>query len=853
MTIDALINLPARTQTESVFSNNADNIWPQLNTFGSQVNAAGVDIVARQADVTAKQSAAATSASTATTQANLATAASAAAQAAANTAGAVAWVSGATYAVGDLAYSPINFANYRRKVSGAGTIDPSLDKTNWANAAANTGIETGALLPMPIVGTPQNVLTINDSGYLKAGVQVTRASAISAGYDVTELESKSACSPMSATIPFVSTDMAFGAGVFVIVGTTGQIATSADGITWATRTSGTTDNLNVIEFVNGLFVASGTNWLGSSPDGITWTARTCPVSGSLKTAISFINGKYVIGCNTGSSVNMIQWSTDLATWTAFTGAKINQPNNVVFFIDKFYWVNSAGDTIAMDLSGAPKIVDTQSTIGGVMSVMNGTLFKFATTGTTGRKTADGVTWSNFTCNTASVSGGYSAPTFLRGGSTGIYANSVYVATSSGGFIQSSPDGITWTNRAITGQANVIYYLGGQFLAIGGTTYTGSAIKTSTDGITWTNRSIAGDVNAIAYSGSIYVAVGQNGANQIINSSTDGATWTNRLNNSISDAFSDVVYGNGTFVAMATNGSGYIYYSTNGTTWSYSTIAGVGSYAWNTIKFLNGYFIITSASIGKIYYSTDGINWTLASSILTPSATYNNSQSTATIADFSNGKYWGFSSSILTVGTSINNWFISYNNNGFAASTTVKIKSSGNRLLAFGSCLASYNTAGSLLVSGDGVAWSSLQRPSDLTTDASIPSDFTFANNNFVITFGNKVSSSADGSSWVSTTMQSATTAVYGLAYGGGTWWFTGNNGYAYTTTNLSTYATRYGASTTPLTIVPVKACYGNGIFIGLNVSTGTSISISPDGYTGNIGVPVSLQVTTGITYYLKVK
>jgi len=45
---------------------------------------------------------------------------------------AIAWVSGTTYAIGDRRYSPIDFATYRRKTSGAGTTDPSADATNWA-------------------------------------------------------------------------------------------------------------------------------------------------------------------------------------------------------------------------------------------------------------------------------------------------------------------------------------------------------------------------------------------------------------------------------------------------------------------------------------------------------------------------------------------------------------------------------------------------------------------------------------------------------------------------------------------------------------------------------------------------
>lgn len=54
------------------------------------------------------------------------------AESAAGSAGAVVWVSGSSYSSGNVVYSPINFQNYRRKTNGSGTVDPSLDATNWA-------------------------------------------------------------------------------------------------------------------------------------------------------------------------------------------------------------------------------------------------------------------------------------------------------------------------------------------------------------------------------------------------------------------------------------------------------------------------------------------------------------------------------------------------------------------------------------------------------------------------------------------------------------------------------------------------------------------------------------------------
>lgn len=42
------------------------------------------------------------------------------------------WVTGTTYAYGYEVFSPIDFQTYRRKVAGAGSIDPSADTTNWS-------------------------------------------------------------------------------------------------------------------------------------------------------------------------------------------------------------------------------------------------------------------------------------------------------------------------------------------------------------------------------------------------------------------------------------------------------------------------------------------------------------------------------------------------------------------------------------------------------------------------------------------------------------------------------------------------------------------------------------------------
>jgi hypothetical protein len=81
-----------------------------------------------------------------------------AALAATSAANASIWVSGQTYEIGVVRFSPINFLSYRRKTAGAGTTDPSLDATNWAQVAGTgdvsitgTQILTNKTLTNPVI------------------------------------------------------------------------------------------------------------------------------------------------------------------------------------------------------------------------------------------------------------------------------------------------------------------------------------------------------------------------------------------------------------------------------------------------------------------------------------------------------------------------------------------------------------------------------------------------------------------------------------------------------------------------------------------------------------------------------
>lgn len=119
----AITPLPALDRTSATFRDDVDTFFgAQLPSFVTEANTLIATVNAAESGVNA-------SASSARDAANIAIGASQAA-------GAAVWASGTGYAVGDACYSPINFQTYRRKTSGAGTVDPSADSTNWAVLAA---------------------------------------------------------------------------------------------------------------------------------------------------------------------------------------------------------------------------------------------------------------------------------------------------------------------------------------------------------------------------------------------------------------------------------------------------------------------------------------------------------------------------------------------------------------------------------------------------------------------------------------------------------------------------------------------------------------------------------------------
>jgi predicted RecA/RadA family phage recombinase len=178
----------------------------------------------------------------------------------------------------------------------------------------------------------------------------------------------------------------------------------------------------------------------------------------------------------------------------------------------------------------------------------------------------------------------------------VYATGTFVAVGNGGFVMSSSDGITWTNRtAPGGNTNTwrgVAYGNGIFVAVSsdGT----NRVMTSPDGITWTLRTAAAanSWNSVTYGNNLFVAVSSFATGNNVMTSPDGITWTSRTNAS-DNYWQYVTYGNGLFLAVAYSGinSSLVMTSPDGITWTSRTPANSMNNFYSVV-YGNGLFVLT---------------------------------------------------------------------------------------------------------------------------------------------------------------------------------------------------------------------------------------------------------------------
>lgn len=200
----------------------------------------------------------------------------------------------------------------------------------------------------------------------------------------------------------------------------------------------------------------------------------------------------------------------------------------------------------------------------------------------------------------------------------VWAGTQFVALWSGGTdVLTSPDGLTWTTHsavaasdAYSTSARAIIYAGGKIVAAGQ-----HYIQTSTDGITWTNianPSTNLSSPSIDWDGTRYLVIGSSASETSVIESTNGTTWSSVA---FGGALAGVTINSPTIAASASTGVSVItgtvssaqayYYSTDGVTW-------VATSAPNAFSFRSmwsdGITIFVNMSDGSVYGTTNGSTW-----------------------------------------------------------------------------------------------------------------------------------------------------------------------------------------------------------------------------------------------------
>ena len=268
----------------------------------------------------------------------------------------------------------------------------------------------------------------------------------------------------------------------------------------------------------------------------------------------------------------------------------------------------------------------------------------------------------------------------------------------------------------------------------------------------------------------------------------------------------VCYGNGKFVAVASNGSNRVMYSTDeGRTWTLcNTPSATSGAAWQSVCFGNGVFVaVANSGTNRVMVSTDGINWTAykaAAQNSWQSVCFGNDRFVAVASSGSkramystnNGQTW----SLPAANSIANSWrSVCFGNGKFVA-----VASSGTT---------------QVMVSGDGATWIGYVPPHSRAYRS-----VCFGEGKFVaVSSGAKsyhsIVSEDDGATWTSYTMPNRNWQC--VCYGDGLWVAVTNSGNQ-TRAVIADDGHSWGRSLTPKDLDWQSVCYGDGIFVGVAAS-----------------------------------
>lgn len=419
--------------------------------------------------------------------------------------------------------------------------------------------------------------------------------------------------------------MAYGSGVFVVVGNDGVLQTSTDGIDWTTRTSGTSNNLTKVYFINNTFFAIGTGrTVLTSTDGINWSgiAINAGNPADFFMSLTYGNGMYILSARRDGGPQAIIYRSATAANNAWTAS--NNPlslgetvNRIQHLNDRFFVFTSDND-MYQSLDG---ITWTNFTASVVLTHPDGTTTPWVTGHQIFNGVWDGTNYHFYGSSRYYSDNGSYGSTFTSADGVNFtllpktafivpqestIINGTHFICGNEGIV-SSADGLTYKHSG-TSFTDMVKTTN-KYVAVGAISSDGQ-LGNSPDFATWTSRGPANirEVYSVAYDGSTVLAGGYTG---IYSSADEGDSWT-KVYHDATETIVGMAYGAGRFVAGGYNNDGpFIRYSTNGGV-SWSTASTLNNY-YNKIRYVNNRFFAMGSNgdvyEGRIVTSTDGINWT----------------------------------------------------------------------------------------------------------------------------------------------------------------------------------------------------------------------------------------------------
>ena len=417
-----------------------------------------------------------------------------------------------------------------------------------------------------------------------------------------------------------------------------QIATSTDGINWYKRGKAglfnqtchcvaASPSLWVVggdEFIENLDNSGRYGCISTSTDGITWTPVEIPIGSAFSVAYNGITWVAVGKTSSGNRIYNIATSTNGTNWT---GRVLGSTQNPVIYRGVAWngskWIAVGGKssselfgttTLGIISTSEDGITWTHQDFDEYLTSVSWNGVRWIIGGEGIFTSSDGENWSNIVDTTNYINTIASKIVLPITGGIPTNISSIIATNEEPLKFLISEDGESWKpdvpfyrerpslNKII--KIKTILYDGTQWITTGQNLYNNNIFK-SIDGIDWTYSStgFADNGNVIDYNGSLYVCVLERRNWQLNNiaTSTNSTTWTKR--DSKLQLSTCIAHNNTTWII---GGSG-IQYSTNGTSWTRSTVCpltNVNTIAWNGHIWLAG-------GVGPsecIVASTDGIRW-----------------------------------------------------------------------------------------------------------------------------------------------------------------------------------------------------------------------------------------------------